>query len=235
MQQEQVVEHTEATASELLSEAQAGNRSAFERLVERHRDDVYSVGLQMTRSETSALNIAQRSFLSACLQVNDFRTEAEFGAWVRQMAAELTVFFQPPQGPQRTIKDEVKSRALNKRGAQAEDRLTDCRYGGGEERLDAELQHVIQRAADQLPQDQRAVLVFRDLAALTYEQIAQVNGLSIAAIKHRLHQARLSLREAIDGFCRNDRLADTKCSDPPELQINDLVNAPSCAEPNDRV
>src|SRR5262249_36121661 len=71
-EQQQVVKHTETTASELLSEAQAGNRSAFERLVERHRDDVYGLALQMTRSEICALNIAQKSFLSAGLHLNEF-------------------------------------------------------------------------------------------------------------------------------------------------------------------
>src|SRR5215472_14171881 len=110
--QQQVVKHTETTAWELLSEAQAGNGSAFERLVERHRDDVYGLALQMTRSEICALNIAQKSFLSACLHLNEFQTEAEFGAWVRQMAAEFTMLQLPRRAP-RTVEDEVKSRALN--------------------------------------------------------------------------------------------------------------------------
>ncbi len=50
----------------------------------------------------------------------------------------------------------------------------------------------------QLPQDQRDVFLLKDFAALTYEQIAEITGHSPRAIKHHLHQARPSLREAID-------------------------------------
>src|SRR5262249_59968220 len=62
--------------------------SAFERLVERNRDDLYSFALWMTRSETEATQIAQESFLSACQHLSHFRNEAEFRAWAHWIAAK---------------------------------------------------------------------------------------------------------------------------------------------------
>ena len=179
--------------------------SAFEKLVERHRDNVYSLGLQITRSETSALDIAQKSFLSAYLHLKEFRTEADFGAWVRRTAAQLTIL--QPRGVLRASENEFNSGELNERGRPAECGPTDWSHCAVEQPLSAELRRAIQEATDQLPQEQRDVFLFKDLAALTYEQIAEITGDSSQAIKHRLHQARLSLREAIDRFHSKNQMA----------------------------
>src|SRR5258708_15027106 len=72
---------------ELLAQAQAGDLSAFEALVEKHRDKVYGVALRMTRSEADAAEITQESFLSAYQHLPEFRGEAAFGSWVHRIAA----------------------------------------------------------------------------------------------------------------------------------------------------
>ena len=69
-----------------------------------------------------------------------------------------------------------------------------------EQPLSAELRRAIEDATDQLPQNHREAFLFKDVAGLSYEQIADVSGQSISSIKEQLHQARLSLREAIDRF-----------------------------------
>jgi RNA polymerase sigma-70 factor, ECF subfamily len=161
--------------------------SAFEKLVQRHRDDVYGLALQMTRSDTCALDVAQTSFFSAFLHLNEFRTEADFDAWVRRSAAQLTMLH-----PSR-IALEFKERV-----GPAQYCPTDWSCGADGQPLNAELRHAIQGATQQLPQDQREVFLLKDFADLTYEQIAEITGHSLRTIKHRLHQARLSLRETID-------------------------------------
>lgn len=197
-EQEHVGKNNETRASELLSEAQSGNMSAFEKLVERHRNNVYSLALQVTRSEACALDVAQTSFLSAHLRLNEFRTEADFSAWVRRIAAQLTML--QPRGAPRAIEHEPNCRKLNERGGPANDCPTDWSRAADQEPLNAELRQAILGATQQLPKEQREVFLFRELAALTYEQIAEISGHSIAATKRCLHQARLSLREAIDRF-----------------------------------
>jgi RNA polymerase sigma-70 factor (ECF subfamily) len=59
---------------------------------------------------------------------------------------------------------------------------------------------VIEEATDRMPQRHREVFLFKDVAGLSYEQIAEISGDSISAIKRTLHLARLSLREAVDRF-----------------------------------
>ena len=76
----------------------------------------------------------------------------------------------------------------------------DSNCGADEQPLSAELRHAIEDATDRLPQSHREAFLFKDVAGLSYEQIADVSGQSIPAIKEHLHKARLSLRATIDRF-----------------------------------
>jgi len=70
---------------------------------------------------------------------------------------------------------------------------TDWNCSADEQALSAELRHAIEDVTDRLPQSHGEAFLFKDVAGLSYEQIADVSGLSIPAIKNYVHQARLSL------------------------------------------
>src|SRR5688500_13117174 len=81
---------SEAAATEdreLLARAQGGDVSAFEELVERHKDAVFALALRMTRSEADAAELTQDTFLSAYQHLGEFRGDAAFGSWVHRIAA----------------------------------------------------------------------------------------------------------------------------------------------------
>src|SRR5258707_15218760 len=72
---------------ELLAQAQAGDLSAFEALVEKHRDKVYGVALRMTRSEADAGELTQETFLSASHPRPEFRAQATLAFWLLEISA----------------------------------------------------------------------------------------------------------------------------------------------------
>jgi RNA polymerase sigma-70 factor, ECF subfamily len=187
---------------ELLLRAQGGDMSAFEALVEQHRDGAYGLGLQITRSEIDAAEVAQETFLCACINLKEFRNEADLGACVQRIAVNLALrrLQQRSNGP--AGKDELKLPAFNERGGFAEHPETDWSGVANDKPLKADLRRAIQEAANRLPQYYRQVFLFKDVVGLTYEEIAEIAGESIAAIQRRLHLARLSLREEIDRFLR---------------------------------
>jgi len=169
----------------------------FERLVERNRDDLYGFAVWITRSEEEAAEIAQESFLSAYLQLSKFRNEAEFRAWVhwtvaKQVSIRRQLLCTSPAS-------EGALKAPETHTALGRDSMADWN-SADEQPLSAELRRAIEDATDQLPQNHREAFLFKDVAGLSYEQIADVSGQSISSIKEQLHQARLSLREAIDRF-----------------------------------
>src|SRR5688572_3864562 len=72
---------------DLLARAQAGEVSAFEELVAKHRDRVFGLAHRMTQSDADAQEVTQETFLSAYQHLNEFRGEAAFGSWVHRIAA----------------------------------------------------------------------------------------------------------------------------------------------------
>ncbi|HVE84204.1 MAG TPA: sigma-70 family RNA polymerase sigma factor [Myxococcales bacterium] len=187
----------------LLRRAQDGDQEAFEALVEREQDKVYGLALRMTRSEADAAEIAQDTFFSAYQHLKDFRGEAAFGSWVHKIAANNALM-------------RLRHRRVVEKSEEALDEPAFTRMGllrrppqqwerpADEQALDAELGQAIERATDRLPEGYREVFLLKDVEGLSYEQIAEITGDSVAAIKSRLHRARLSLREAIDGFYSED-------------------------------
>lgn len=176
----------------------SSDRFAFERLVERNRDDLYSFALQMTRSENEAAEIAQESFLSAYLHLSQFRNEAEFRTWVHWVAAKHISIRRRLLPTSRAAESPLK--APESGAALSHNSGADWNCSADEQALSAELRQTIEDAADRLPQSQREAFMLKDMAGLSYEQIADVSGESIPAIRDHLHQARLSLRATIERF-----------------------------------
>ena len=82
----------------------------------------------------------------------------------------------------------------------AEPPETDWSRRADDKILDDELGRAIQEATDTLPEGYREVFLLKDVEGLSYEEISEMLGISIPAVKSRLHRARLALREAIDAF-----------------------------------
>jgi len=185
---------------ELLTRAQAGDMSAFESLVDRHEDQVYGLALRMTRSEADAAEITQDTFLSAYQHLNEFRGEAAFGSWVHRIAANNALMRLRRQKVVDIVSDELAGPEFTERGSLAEVPESDWSKRADDKIIEDELGRAIQAATDALPEGYREVFLLKDVEGLSYEEISEMVGISIPAVKSRLHRARLALREAIDAF-----------------------------------
>ena len=184
----------------LLSRAQAGDISAFEELVGRHQDRVYGLALRMTRSEPDAAEIAQDTFLSAYQHLPEFRGEAAFGSWVHRIAANNALMRLRHQRVRDLVVEEPVEPEFTDRGSLAEYPETDWSRRADDKVLDDELRRAIQLATDGLAEGYREVFLLKDVEGMSYEEISEMLGISVPAVKSRLHRARLALRQAIDDF-----------------------------------
>ena len=185
---------------ELLTRAQAGDMSAFESLVGKHEDKVYGLALRMTRSEADAAEITQDTFLSAYQHLSEFRGEAAFGSWVHRIAANNALMRLRRQKVVDIVSDELAGPEFTDRGSLAEAPESDWSKRADDKIIEDELGRAIQAATDALPEGYREVFLLKDVEGLSYEEISEMVGISIPAVKSRLHRARLALREAIDAF-----------------------------------
>ena len=184
----------------LLARAQGGDMSAFEALVDRHEDKVYGLALRMTRSEADAAEITQDTFLSAYQHLADFRGEAAFGSWVHRIAANNALMRLRRQRVLDIVSEDLAGPEFTDRGSLAEVPESDWNRRADDKILDEELGRAIREATDALPEGYREVFLLKDVEGLSYEEISEMVGISVPAVKSRLHRARLALREAIDAF-----------------------------------
>ncbi|HEY0093993.1 MAG TPA: sigma-70 family RNA polymerase sigma factor, partial [Archangium sp.] len=137
---------------QLVARAQAGDISAFEALVDAHRDKVYGLTLRMTRSEADAAEITQDTFLSAYQPLKDFRGDAAFGSWVHRIAANHALMRLRHRRVTQAAEAELQGPEFTERGTLADYPASDWTRDAEEKALDAELGTAIQQATDRLPQ-----------------------------------------------------------------------------------
>ncbi len=184
----------------LVERAQAGDAGAFEALVERHQDHVYALAFRMLRSEADAAEVTQDAFLSAYQHLGDFRGDAQVGTWLHRIAANAAVSRLRKRKQAQAAEDELAAPEFTERGGLTEFPRPEWAKAAEDQVLDAELGEAIRRASDELPEAHREVFLLKDVDGLSYEQISEITGDSVPAIKSRLHRARLALREAIERF-----------------------------------
>ena len=156
--------------TELLSRAQAGDVSAFEGLVERHRAKVFGLAQRMLNSADDAAEVLQESFLSAYRNLPNFRGDAQFGSWVYRIAANHALM----RLRHRKVVNQAESfegPRFNERGSLVEE-ISDFRDAEGVA-MDKELRGAIEEAATGLADEYREVFVLKDLEGLSYEEISE--------------------------------------------------------------
>jgi RNA polymerase sigma-70 factor (ECF subfamily) len=164
----------------LVAAAQAGDRHAFEALVHRHQTAVYRVALRMLGSAADAEDAAQEALVQAWRALSTFRGESAFSTWLYRIVANRC----------------LHARAARRLTLALPEVLIDPAGDPVEAVARSERLHALARGVLALPPEQRAALVLRELEGLSYEQIAQVLGVTVPAVKGRIHRARLGLLEA---------------------------------------
>ena len=165
-----------------------------------NRSRVYALALRMMRNEAEAEELVQDTFLSAWQNLHNFRGDSAFSSWLHRICANFALMRlrRKRLEPQRMEEGEVLPEPrFDSNGALFGVPSYEWARGPDQAALDKELGQAIESATAQLPDDYRAVFILRDHEGLSYEEIAQALGLTVAAVKSRLHRARLALRESI--------------------------------------
>ncbi len=189
-----------ASEGELLKGLRAGDARAYRLLVERNSADVYSVALKLLGDEHEAEDVLQETFLSAFRAIGGFEGRSQLSTWLYRIAYNASLMRlrkrkrmsafsldQPPAGPNAV--DETLSRHLVDWSAVPDEQL-----------MTAEARREMDRAIAELPETLRSVFVLRDIQGLSGAETAQVLGITVQAVKTRLHRARLWLRNRLSEY-----------------------------------
>lgn len=189
-----------ASEAELLEGLRAGDPIAFRRLVERNSANVYNVALKLLGDEHEAEDVLQETFLSAFEAIDRFEGRSQLSTWLYRIAYNaslmrlrkrdrMTTFSldQPVVGEDEFV--ERESRHLVDWSTVPDDQL-----------LTDEARQVMDRAIAELPETLRSTFILRDVQGLSGAETAEVLGVSVQAVKNRLHRARLRLRDRLSTY-----------------------------------
>jgi RNA polymerase sigma-70 factor (ECF subfamily) len=186
--------------AELMRRVQRGDLSAFETLVDRHRQAVVNFAYRMLQDLTEAEDIAQAAFVQVYKAADRYQTSARFTTWLFTITRNLCLnelrrrSRHPADSLDQTRDDDsdVPLRQFEElRTAAPPDAL-----------LREELTAKVETAVAALPENQRTALLLYQRDDLSYEEICGVLGCSLSATKSLIHRARETLKRQLKPYLR---------------------------------
>ena len=174
--------------SELVSQSQHGDRSAFGDLVRHHRAGVINVVYRMCGDPQLAEDAAQEAFIRAWQKLPGYQPRSPFRNWLYRIATNVALDMLRRERETVDV-DKVQLRA---------------RTVGPEDSFDkSEREELVRNAVLALPSASRAVLVLREYEGLSYRQIAETLGIPIGTVMSRLNYARTHLAATLAPLVEN--------------------------------
>ncbi|PRY07861.1 RNA polymerase ECF family sigma subunit [Pontibacter ummariensis] len=180
---------TQLSDSALVSLYIAGNESAFEQLVNRHKNKVYTTILVIVKDSYTAEDLMQDAFVKAIhtMKSGRYNEEGKFSSWICRIAHNLAIdhFRKEKRSPMITLED---GNSVFNNMSFSEDSAESLQV---KEDTHARLRELIQA----LPQTQREVLMMRHYAEMSFQEIADATGVSINTALGRMRYALINLRK----------------------------------------
>ena len=180
--------------AQMIASVLAGNSQMFHELIRPYERSVYVMALSLLKNEADAEDAAQEAFLKAYRNLKGFRAEAKFSTWL------ISIVLNEARSRLRR-KSNVKMESLDEpqdeQGHVSPALLRDWREVPSEAVERQEVRAMLQDAISGLPPIYREIFLLRDVEELSIEESATALGISISAVKVRLHRARIMLQKTL--------------------------------------
>lgn len=173
----------------LIARLRRGDPSAFELLVRTHQDRVYDFCVRMLNDREEAFDLTQEIFISIHRHMDKFRADAKLTTWIYRIARNHCL------NRLKYLKRRGRGRS-DEYGEANELSITEAM--GGSESPDAAVtrktdRQLVHQAITELDEEQRSLVVLRDVEGLSYDEIMDITELPEGTVKSRLHRAREKL------------------------------------------
>jgi len=169
--------------AELVSATIGGSREAFDVIVVRHRRAVYQVCYRFVNNHEDASDLAQDAFVRAWRGMKNFKGESALATWLYRIAVNVCL-------------NRVSAKAVTTEPLESTEHVADVRAEGAQHAMIREERAAaVRKAIAELPNKQRATLILRAYHDLSHQQIADVLGSSVGAVKANFFHALANLKK----------------------------------------
>lgn len=172
---------------DLIQRCRAGDREAYYRLYRLYAGPMYNVSFRITGREDDAEDALQDAFISAFRNLDGYRGDATFGAWLKRIVVNKAINILRRRRFELFPEDEHWDVAEPETPVEYKDELTVDR---------------VRRAIEELPDGYRSVLSLYLLEGYDHQEISQILGISESTSKSQLNRAKARLREKLTGYER---------------------------------
>ena len=175
-----------------MERVKQGDEEAFRELIEAHQSRIIGTVAKMLGDDTEAEDLAQQVFIRIWKSAPRYEPTAKFTTWLYTITRNLV--FNELRRRRRHTAQSLADIPEDRPGLQVAD--TTCK-SPDVTMIDAEMQEAIQAAIEALPETQRMALILRRYDDVSYEEMGEILGLSVPAVKSVLFRARTELREKL--------------------------------------
>jgi RNA polymerase sigma-70 factor (ECF subfamily) len=185
----------------LARKCSAGDNTAMGLLITKYQDQVYNTILKICQNQNDALELTQDTFVKVIENIGSFKGSSRLFTWIYRIAVNLTLnYCKRKMHISAESLDDDQSGNLSGRKALKE-YLADKTASDPAMRVEnAELAELASQALRSLNDEQRTVIILRDIDGLGYSEIAEILELEIGTVKSRISRAREALRTIFEAM-----------------------------------
>ena len=188
----------EGHEEDLVARLKLRDESAFNELVELYQTRIYRLVFRMLGDRGEAEDLAQEVFVTVFKRIDGFRGDSKLSTWMYRVATNhcknrLKYLGRRGRGHKRELDEIADAHAI-----ESATMSTSAQLPRPDELLQGrQLEGFVGQGLRALSEEQRTLVILRDIESLSYEEIQQVTGLAAGTVKSRLHRARLALAQHV--------------------------------------
>ena len=190
----------EGYEEELVERLKKRDEAAFVELIKLYEKRIFQLVLRMLSDRGEAEDVAQDVFLTVFKSIDSFRGDSKLSTWLYRIATNhcknrIKYLDRRARGKKTELDDLSEAERLESVTMSASSQVA-----RPDQQAEAnQMERIMRHAIGELDEDQRELVILRDVENLSYEEIQEITGLPEGTVKSRLHRARLQLAKAVRG------------------------------------
>ncbi len=183
----------------LIKGLKNGEESAVEELVERYQGRIFNLAMSILRNRSDAEEIVQDVFMIVYQKIDSFKGDSAFYSWMYRICVNASLMRLRSRKRTETVSLEPFMPVFTEEGKHAGE-VRNWSREVEKQVMNRELGDILRKFIGELSEKYRIVLILSDVEGLPNEETANILGLTVPAVKSRLHRARLYLRQRLEKY-----------------------------------